>query len=171
MEKITPKKQVFNKKRLIIIALSVTFIVMLATIIFLLIRLNAPKQSKKNQRPTVVTSGNAEQVKNLMDKPVEDGSYRVVMNIDWTFKGNASNAYVENAKDNTRTVYFDVFIAETKELVYSSPYIPVGEKLQGFTLDADLEPGNYNGLVTYHLVDDNMEEVSDLSIKVTFEIK
>lgn len=171
MEKITPKKQVFNKKRLIIIALSVTFIVMLATIIYLLIRLNTPKQSKKNQRPTVVTSANAEQVRTLMDEPVEDGSYHVLMNTTWTFKGKSSNAYVENAQDNTRTVYFDVFIANTNELVYSSPYIPVGEKLQGFTLDADLEPGNYNGLVTYHLVDENMEEVSNLSIKVTFEIK
>ena len=154
-------------KRLIIIGVAVLFLAMAAIIIILLTQIEKPK----DDRATVVSQGNAEEVKAAMDKPVEDGYYEVAMNTTWSFKGDASDAYVENAKTNNRTVYFDVFRADTNELVYSSPYIPVGEKIQGFLLDADLEPGSYDGLVTYHLVDDNHEEVSNLSVKITFQVE
>lgn len=158
-----------KKKRLIIIGVSVVFLAMAAVIIFLLTRTDA--KQPKDERPTVVSQGNAEEVKATMDDPVEDGYYQITMNTEWTFDGKTSNAYVENSKNNNRTVYFDVFRADTNDLVYSSPYIPVGEKIQNFKLDADLAPGNYDGLVTYHLVDENNEEVSDLSVTVTFEVK
>ncbi len=158
------------KKRLIIIGVSVVFLAMAAVIIYLLTR-PADASNAKDDRATVVTQENADEVKATMDNPVEDGYYQVVMNTEWTFDSKTSNAYVENAKNNNRTVYFDVFRSDTNELVYSSPYIPVGEKIQGFLLDADLAPGSYDGLVTYHLVDDNHEEVSDLSVTVTFQVK
>ncbi len=157
------------KKRLIIIGASVVFLAMAAVIIFLLTQTDA--KQPKDERPTVVSQGNAAEVKETMDEPVEDGYYQIMMNTEWTFDGKTSNAYVENSKNNSRTVYIDVFRSDTNELVYSSPYIPVGEKLQGFMLDADLASGSYDGLVTYHLVDDNNEEVSSLSVTVTFEVK
>lgn len=156
-------------KRVIIIGAAVVFVAMAITIIILITR--SGETSPKDERPTVVSQGNAEEVKASMDEPVQDGYYQVTMNTSWTFEGKASDAYVENVTNNTRTVYFDVFRSDTNELVYSSPYIPVGEKIKGFALDADLEPGSYDGLVTYHLVDDNNEEVSNLSVTVTFEVK
>lgn len=171
MDKSKPKRLSSAKKRIIFIVAAVIFVAMIVTIVYLLIKLKTPEKNSKDKRPTVVTSQNAEAVKATMDEPVPDGSYRVVMKTAWTFKGDTSDAYVENSKTNTRTVYFDVFLADSNELVYSSPYIPVGEKLQGFNLDADLEPGSYNGIVTYHLVDDDKEEVSNLSVSVTFEVK
>jgi hypothetical protein len=164
------KKLIITKKHVIIISVSVVFAAMVVTIICLLTRPNAVASGSNDDRATVVTQGNADEVKAAMDEPVEDGYYNVVMNTEWTFDGETSDAYVENSQSNTRTVYFDVFRSDTKELVYSSPYIPVGEKIQGFVLDADLAPGSYDGLVTYHLVDDNHEEVSNLSVSVTFQV-
>jgi uncharacterized protein (UPF0333 family) len=171
MEKSIQKKPELNKKLLISISVSGIIVALVVVVIILLVERYTSKLSIKSKRPTVVTSQNAEEVKTLMDEPVPDGSYRVRMNTDWTFDGNISNAYVENAKTNTRTVYFDVFLADSKELVYSSPYMPVGEKIQGFSLDADIEPGSYNGIVTYHLVDEDENEVSNLSVSVTFKVK
>jgi uncharacterized Fe-S cluster-containing protein len=170
MKTSEPKKS--TMRRLIIIGASVVFVAMAAIIIYLLTRSgDAAKKVVKDDRPTVVTSQNSDQIKANIDKPVEDGYYEVGMNTTWTFDGKTSDAFVENSKNNNRTVYFDVFRSDTKELVYSSPYIPVGDKIQNFALTADLEPGSYDGLVTYHLVDENNEEVSNLSVAVTLTVK
>lgn len=173
MKASQPGKPKSTARLLIIIGVSVVIVAMAVVIIYLLTRPDdiAETAATKDERPTVVSQGNAEEIKEAMDEPVEDGYYEVSMNTNWTFNGDTSDAFVENSKNNTRTVYFDVFRSDTNELVYSSPYIPVGEKIQNFVLDADLEPGDYKGTVTYHLVDDNQEEVSNLSVAVTFQVK
>lgn len=122
-------------------------------------------------RATVALQNSVQQAKATADEPVDEGSYRVNMNNDWVFQGGSSNAYVRNHPNNTRTVYFDVFLADTKELVYSSPYLPVGGSVQGFALDAALDPGVFKGIVTYHLVDDDHREVSTLSVTVALRVQ
>lgn len=175
MKKNTPTKQKLTKKHYIIIgAASGIFLILMSTIAYLLVYINNDRmenEKKKDDRPTVVTKENVDEVVASMEEPIEDGSYEVVMNTKWKFSKDASDAYVENSRSNTRTVYFDVLLADTNELVYSSPYIPVGEKIEGFALDTKLEPGDYKGLVTYHLVDDDKQEVSNLSVSVTFQVK
>ncbi len=162
-----------NVKRILLIVIPVV-VLAAAVVVFLLTRpdkAGTDTPQATDDRPTVVSSDNAQSVMDSIDKPVEDGSYQVTMNLTWVFDGESSDAYVENSRNNTRTVYFDVFRADTNELVYSSPYIPVGEKLSGFALDTQLEPGSYNGLVTYHLVDDDHNEVSSLSVTVKLDVK
>ena len=175
MKKNTPTKPKLTRKQCIIIgAATAVFLILVSTIVYLLVYINNDQMvidEKKDDRPTVITKENYDEVIASLDEPVEDGSYEVVMNTKWKFSGDTSNAYVENSRNNTRTVYFDVLLADTKELVYSSPYIPVGEKIEGFALDTKLEPGDYKGLVTYHLVDDDKQEVSHLSVSVTFQVK
>lgn len=171
MKNNTSKKQALpTKMQILIITLAIVIIAMAATIIYLLLPKDDKLTTKKDDRPTVATEDNIDEVIEAMNEPVEDGYYEVSMNTVWTFDGDTSNAYVENVLSNTRTVYFDVTLADTGELVYSSPYIPVGEKVSGFVLDQKLDAGNYNALVTYHLVDDNKEEVSNLSVTVTFQV-
>lgn len=164
-----------GKTNVTLIVLIVVLVVVLAAVVtfFYLIthQKNIDVTESADGRATVVSSDNAQAVKAAMEKPVEDGSYQVTMNLAWVFDGKSSNAYVENSKDNTRTVYFDVFRADTKELVFSSPYIPVGEKMKGFVLDKALPQGSYNGLVTYHLVDDDHKEISTLSVTITMQVK
>jgi len=169
MEKKAPKKQKMSKKnRIIIITTAVVFVGLIATIIYLLFLKD--RNDSFDTRPTVVTQDNVDEVIAAMDGPVQDGSYEITMNTEWIFDKKSSDAYVENSTSNSRTVYFDVSLADTKELVYSSPYIPVGEKIQGFALDSKLEPGTYDAFVTYHLVDDNKKEVSNLAVTVTFQV-
>jgi flagellar basal body-associated protein FliL len=170
MENSQKKKKKISKKNLIIITVTSVVIIMLIAIILYLV-FQKDKGDAKDTRPTVVTKDNVDDVIDSMNSTVKDGSYEVTMNTEWIFNKKSSNAYVENSTYNTRTVYFDVNLADSGKLVYSSPYIPVGEKIQGFSLDSKLKPGKYNAIVTYHLVDDNKKEVSKLSITVTFQIK
>ena len=158
----------------IIIVLLLLLLVVGIVIMFVLLR-DKPQEVVDDTRPgtkgTVVTQGNAEEL--FVDEGVvQDGYYDVSMSIDWHFKGGETkDAKVANKATNTRTVYFDLLIDGTEELVYSSPYIPVGESMQGFTLDKELEPGTYDMIVRYYLVDDDNMEVSNVSVGITVYVE
>jgi hypothetical protein len=124
-------------------------------------------------RGVVAVPENVEELREKAQQPVEDGYYETRMNVEWVFPGPgepSSNAYVENSTNNKRTVYFDLVLADTNELVYSSPFIPVGAKLEKFQLDAEIPEGEYKGIVTYHLVDDDYQELTTVSVAVTLRV-
>ena len=124
-------------------------------------------------RGTVVAPEYVDRIRDEFDIPVKDGAYRTRMSVDWQFPSSdepSTNAYVENAPTNTRTVYFDLILTETNELIYSSPFIPVGARIENFTLDARIPAGQHSGTVVYHLVDDDHQEISTVSVAVTLNI-
>jgi hypothetical protein len=125
-------------------------------------------------RGMVVNEENASSVKEWAETPIEDAYYELRMNFTWDFPDGESvspNAYVENSENNKRTVYFDVVIKDTQELIYSSPFIPVTGKLDEIKLNRDLEKGEYPATLTYHLVDDNFEEITTVSVRVTLNVE
>ena len=166
-----------NKKTLAIvgIAAAVLVIVALAVLIFVLLhKPNAPAEPTVGGRGVVATPDNVEELREKANQPVEDGYYETRMNVDWEFPSASepsTNAYVENSPNNKRTVYFDLTLADTKELVYSSPFIPVGAKLEKFALSTKLPKGEYTGIVTYHLVDDANQELTTVSVSVNLQIQ
>lgn len=169
------EKRQLNITTVIIIALLVILVIVAIVIAILLLRGKPEEEDSRGTvtaKGTIVTKDNVEEL--LMDEgaPVPDGYYDVSMSIDWHFKdGVTADAMVANKETNTRTVYFDLLTEDTEELVYSSPYIPVGESMQGFTLDKEMEPGEYDMIVRYHLVNDDNAEVSSLSVGVTIYIE
>lgn len=179
VDKQPAKNRNSSRSRIFIICLAVLILlvlVMAGVIIFLLTRpednSTEDNSSESGGRGTVVTESNVAEIQESVAAPVEDGYYVTSMSIDWHFDGLTSeDAYVENAVENTRTVYFDLFRLDTSELIYSSPYIPVGEKLSGVVLDKEVEPGTYDTILVYHLVDDDKNELSTLSIALTIYVE
>ena len=107
----------------------VVIVILLALVIYLLMR--SKKGDEPINRNIVVNSENVEQVLENLEREerVPVGSYEVTMNTTWNFsRGDApsDNAYVENAKSNTNSVYFDVIRSDTEETIYESPILPVG---------------------------------------------
>lgn len=161
----SPKKK---KSTYVIIGVLLILIIALGIIIYLLF----PRE-EEDDRSMIVTEDNVEEIQEQMEKAAEDAYYETSMTTDWTFengKAKSQDAFVENPSSNTRTVYFDVNLADSDDLVYSSPYIPVGKSLKGFSLSKKLKKGDYPAVVTYHLVDDDNEEVADVSVGVTLHI-
>lgn len=165
---------------MIVATVAVVVIVILVGVIIYLLRKPADqpiaddKRGVDGVRATVLTEENYEEVVSQANEPVTDGYYSCKMNVEWNFASAAEpsyNAYVANSTSNTRTVYFDVTLEESGDLVYSSPYIPVGEELREITLDTELPAGDYSAIVTYHLVDDDHEELSTVSVAVTLHIE
>ena len=131
-----------------------------------------PEDDDTSGRGTLATEDNVEDLIAEVESNT-DAAYTVSMNIDWNFEDGtspSSNAFVENDVSNSRTVYFDLILADTSEVVYSSPYIPLGSTLTDFALDKDLDAGDYLAIVEYHLVDDDHKEVSTVSVTVTLHI-
>lgn len=124
-------------------------------------------------RATVITEDNVDEVIQSMNEPPTDTSYTVSMTNEWTFADGTAEAedfYVKNTEINSRTVYFDLQLQETGEVIYSSPYIPVGEYMNTITLDKDLDAGDYIVIMTYHLVDDDHAELTTVSVAVEIHI-
>lgn len=150
-----------KKVRAVIIIVVVLVLVVAAIWIYRLLH--------QEDRPTLITEDNVEQV---MEDKVEDGYYRVKMNNEWTFSGDTTeDAYIANVEQNTHPVYFDLTLPDEEDrLIYSSPYISVGDEMQGFTLDESVDPGTYDGVVTYHLVDTNHDDITTVSVSVTLTV-
>ena len=124
-------------------------------------------------RGTVAIPENIDELMQAREEPPPGGHYITTMNNTWAFdRWNvpSTNAYIENDIRNEFTVYFDLSLEEDGRLVYSSPYIPIGATLREFSLDRMVPRGEHPAIVTYFLVDDDGEEVSRVSVRVTLTI-
>ena len=157
--------------RTVIIAVCVVVIAALIGVIIYLVTRN----TEPEKRNVVVNEDNVDEViKNLpKEDAVPAGYYEMNMNTTWNFKDGRStseNAVVKNNETNTNDVYFDVTLAETEELIYSSPVIPIGSELKKIALDKELNAGTYDCVCTYHLVDENQKTLSTLKISLTIVV-
>lgn len=168
-----------SKSKLLIIVLILAFIVIvvLAAVIFWLMNKPEPARDEApaGTRATIVTEDNVDEVMAQAAEPVEAGYYNCEMNVEWHFEDATKpsyDAYVANSVINTHTVYFDVNLEDSDELlVYSSPYMPVGSELEDIQLTEELEAGTYPAVVTYHLVDEEKNELSTVAVTVTLFIE
>lgn len=162
-----------RKARSIVILVAI-ILVMAGIIVYLLM---SRKPAEEERRNVVVTPDNIEEVIQQMEEEeyVAPGYYTVTMNFDWHFAtGDAvsSDAYVENAAENTNAVYLDLFLVEDEEnAIYKSPVIPVGSSLRDIALDTPLSAGTYDCVAVYHLVDDDQKTISTLRVTVTVTIE
>jgi hypothetical protein len=158
-------------------AVAGVFVVIIAAVVafnFGISKQSEPAAPATGGRGVVAVPENVEELRKKAQQPVEDGYYETRMNVEWVFPSSSepsANAYVENSTNNKRTVYFDLILSDTNERIYSSPYIPVGAKLEQFALDAKVPAGEYAGVVTYHLVDDDYQELTTVSVGVTLKIE
>lgn len=151
----------------------VVIIVLLGVVVFLLFR--GQDEEEPRRRNVVVNEDNVDEVLESLaeDGYVPAGYYEVIMNSTWNFTSGdvpSENAYVENATTNTNPVYFDVVRQDTGETVYESPILPVGSHLEDIVLDTVLEAGTYDCLLTYHLLDEEEQDVSTLQMTVQIVI-
>lgn len=104
-----------------------------------------------------------------------DGTYTAIMTYDWHFPDGTStsaDAYVKNSEKNVSDVYFDLFRSDNEEdILYKSPIIPVGAELKNFKLDQDLDPGVYDCVAEYHLVDENQVTFDTLRVAVVVTVE
>ena len=174
-----------GKKRIKYVLLAVLGAIVLVTatvmIVLFLLGDNEPEVQIVRERParptgapgTVVTWDNLDAVREEIARPPEDASYNAVMTVEWTFERwdrPSRNARVENSTRNTRTVFFDVYLDSTDEVIYESPYLRVGESIDNFALDTEVQAGRYTATVVYYLVDDDNEVITNVPVMIWLNI-
>ena len=171
-----PKK---NGLMIGLIACMGVIIVLLGAVVVLLLGRGDDVVDRKDEEPkrnVVVNKDNVDKITDEMNKTqhVRPGNYEAKMNAIWHFPDGSSpstDAYVENVLRNTHDVYFDVELANTGEVILESPVIPRGSYMKDITLDKDLDPGTYDCVLIYHLVDSNQKTVSTLRMAITIIIE
>jgi hypothetical protein len=178
------KKQQPKKKKavIVVIILMVILIVMAGILIFILLRDKEPERVVEERgtggRGILATEENYESVFEEIEKPVDDNSFLVNMSMTLLFETwdkSARHTYVRNDAGNIRTMYFDLYLDDENgnrgELIYSSPYIPVGRELKDFGLNQELAAGEYNVTLVYRLVDDDYQDITDVVVGVNMIIE
>ncbi len=169
----TQEKSGKSKKPLIIVI--IIAIIIIGVLIGIIVKL-LPKGEGKAYN-NVVTPDNVDEVISQMEEDAKTpvGSYEVSMNTDWVFPDSNSastNAYVENSVSNRNTVYFTIALADNEEEdIYKSPYLEIGSHLNDIKLDSAPVQGVHDAIITYHLVDDEFNETSSLSMYMTITIE
>lgn len=173
-QQVSPQEE--KKHTKLIIAIIVIVCVLVGIILYLVLGKDAKPESKQGPTNHVVTPDNIDDL--LAQMAAEDktplGSYEVTMTSDWEFENGSavsSNAYVENKKNNQNTVYFTIEREDNGSVIYKSPYLPVGSSLENIKLDTSLAAGVYDTVMTYHLVDEENQEVSTVSLALGITIK
>lgn len=172
-----------KNKNIIIIIIAALVIVIAALVVCVVLLLTKQKEEQAPDSGNVtntsvldrgfVDDDNADNIIDEITEKVSEGMFECKMTTAWTFddgKSTAPNAYVANVENNLYTLYFDVYEETTNELLYSSPMLPVGTEITNFKLDKELPAGEYNAVVMYTMVDENLEEVSNVGFKVTITV-
>lgn len=170
-----------NRRNIIIIAIVFAALVaaLVICIVLLLKKKEEPAQESGNaSQSTVLDRGfvdesNAGEIMDEMSDKISEGMFECKMTTTWTFddgKSESPNAYVANVENNLYTLYFDVYEESTNELLYSSPMLPVGTELKNFKLDKELAAGEYDAVVMYTMVNEDLEEVSSVGFKVMISV-
>lgn len=159
-----------SKGLVIVIIAAVVVIAVLVGVIIYMMCSKAPDETEE-KRPVVVVEENAEEVaKEVLNREETQEvpmSYQVTMNSTWEFESGdkvSSNAYVANSVNNQTAVYFDVIRNDTQETIYKSPVIPVGGELDAVKLDTDLDAGDYECTLVYHLIDDDQNTLTTVNM-------
>lgn len=162
------------KKGGLVFGIAIVVILALAgVIVYLLLSRNTEPEDER--RNVVITPENVESVLEELDEARESGYYTVTMNPTWHFKTGKEVSYdavVENVAKNTNDVYFDIVLEEDEEKVlYKSPVIPRGGRLEEIILDDTLDAGTYNCVVIYHLIDEDQNTLSTLRVALEIVVE
>lgn len=139
---------------------------------------NSTDSGETEKRPILITEDNIEQMAEQIlnqDEPQDvPMSYQVTMNSTWEFEDGQSvsrNAYVANSKNNETPIYFDVIRNDTQEVIYRSPVIPLGMDLDDIVLDVDLDAGNYECTLVYHLIDEEQNTLTTVNMWLMVKVE
>ncbi len=163
-----------GKGRIAIVICLVVIIALLAVVIILLLKRKeaapAAPAEEQEKREVLVTEDNVDEiVERMMTGSTAPANYEATMNSTWTFSDGSQasdDAYVENSTSNQNDIYFDVKLKDTDEVIYESPVIPVGNHLDRIKLDKELEKGNHECILTYHLLDEDQNTVGTVMMAV-----
>ena len=159
-----------SKKKIIIIAVIVALLVVIGILGFVIYNLLHKEEKPEFRRD--VSEGlivDADE----KNKKASEARFTTDMNMIWTFpsgSATSNNAIIGNSASNQYECYFEVYLNDEEQtLLYSSPVLPVGKRLEKLELNQTLPDGTYDAICIYHVLDDEdpEQELGAVSFAVT----
>ncbi len=148
-EKIREAGKAGARSKKVIIFFLILVIIALGVVIYFL--LHKPEEKVKRNISEGLAVGD-------VDDKASNATFTTDMNMVWTFPSGSAvsnNAEIGNSVSNIYDCYFEVYLDDEEQtLLYSSPVLPVGKKLDKLELDQVLPDGSYDAICTYHILDD-----------------
>lgn len=148
-----------SKKKVIIIAVIVVLLAVIGALgfaVYGLLHKEEPKPQRTVSEGLVVDADE-------IDQKASEARFTTDMNMIWTFPSGSKvsdNAEIGNSASNQYECYFEVYLNdEDQTLLYSSPVLPVGKRLEQLEMDQALPAGTYDAVCTYHVLDDEDPDV------------
>lgn len=150
-----------TKKKLLIV---IAFIVLIGVIgvlgaVIYRLKTQKPEEAQKPERAVsegLIVDGN-------VNKKASEARFTTDMNMIWTFPSGSdtsNNAVIGNSISNLYECYFEVYLDDEEQtLLYSSPVLPVGKRIETLKLNQVLSDGSYDAICTYHILDDEDPEI------------
>ena len=147
-----------KKKILLIIIISILLIVIgiLGVAVYMLLHKPEEPKPKRQISEGLIVDGN-------INEKAANARFTTDMNMIWTFPSGSAvsnNAEIGNSASNEYACYFEVYLDDEEQtLLYSSPILPVGKKLDELKLNQALPNGAYDAVCTYHILDDEDPDI------------
>lgn len=156
------QKKAFNPKVLIIVIILLLCIGGVGAFAYTMLKdkdeepnTNAQEERLSDGKGIVVTEDNLGAAKDIVNK-AENGQIVVKLTGNWLFTDGCtkSNAYIGNSNYNSFPMKFVITMADTNEILMTSPEVPVGSCIKDFPLSVKLDPGTYNVIISHQKIID-----------------
>ncbi len=150
-----------SRKKLLIVIVFIVLIAVIGVLGAVIYRLTTKEPEEVQKPERAVSEGLV--VGGTTNQKASDARFTTDMNMTWTFPSGSdtsNNAVIGNSKSNLYECYFEVYLDDEEQtLLYSSPVLPVGKRLDKLKLNQVLSDGSYDAICTYHILDDEDPEI------------
>ncbi len=108
-----------------------------------------------------IDSKSVEEIQEELNKKVEDGMINISMNTSPVFENGTSegNLSIINKEINKYPQVVEIYLDDTKELIYKSGGIPVGSNIEKDKLDVSLSKGTYKCTAYFNAINEETKEL------------
>lgn len=104
------------------------------------------------------------------DKPLDPGAFIVFVNSNIFVKDGIANILAQNDVENKNNCYVTLSLEDGTE-IYKTDIIKPGEYVDEAKLNKNLDPGKYNSLVVFHVLSENGDEITSITVKSTLTVE
>ena len=159
------------------VILMAVIIILLMAVVVLLVVMFLKKEPVQTDVPPVATpaAGGAltydsmvvlddpETLQKLVDEMVrkaKEGTMTLEMKVDAVSSdGFTFTCYLANALENNYDMFMTLYLDETKEEIYRTGLIPLGGRIETFTLEKGLEKGNHSCTLVFNQVEEDLQTI------------
>lgn len=163
-------------RRAMLIALAAVVIILLAAVAVLLVMVLAGKEPAPTGTPNSAAVGGStftydstvvlddpDTLQKLVDEMVrkaEEGTMTLEMQVDAVSSdGKTFSCFLANAVENNYDMFMTLYLDETQEEIYRTGLIPLGGRIETFTLEKELGNGNHSCTLVFNQVEKDMQTI------------